>query len=233
MTSSSCKSSITADDREHILVTGLQHKSRGNSCFKNGDMKSALASYHHAVLHLSGLESRGILDLVSGTSGKHEKPDNLCSDSKNEDESEPNGDRGNRQKLGEGLKQGESEKELSLVYSNMAACYLKLKKFDRAVECSEKALKSDSKNVKAKFRKAQALRQAGDMYKAKSFLETTIDGLKNDKSKQNTQAAIVEEFENELAMVVKTIETKEVMGRNKWKGFLGRNPKVFDVSKQG
>lgn len=47
--------------------------------------------------------------------------------------------------------------ENSIVYSNRAAAYLKLERFDDALVDADEALKLDSNNVKARFRKACAL----------------------------------------------------------------------------
>lgn len=44
-------------------------------------------------------------------------------------------------------------------YSNSAACNLRLKNYEDALQCCLKVLKKDPKNVKALYRKAQA--QAG------------------------------------------------------------------------
>ncbi|SPO25458.1 uncharacterized protein UTRI_03122_B [Ustilago trichophora] len=210
--SSSAASNPALAERQAKLRTALEHKSRGNTSFTQGDIKSALSSYHHAVLYLSGLEQRSILGLVGENSGKDGRPEDLSSDDESESEH----------------KEGEGEKQLSIVYSNMAACYLKQNNYPRAIETADKSLKCDSRNVKAKFRKVQALRLSGDVYKAKAVLEDTIEGMKARKGKKEKEA--VDDFERELKAVQKTIEAKEAAGRNKWKGFLGKNPKVFDVS---
>ncbi|SPO25757.1 uncharacterized protein UTRI_03122 [Ustilago trichophora] len=210
-TSSSAAPTSAQAERQAKMRTALEHKSRGNASFTQGDIKSALASYHHAVLYLSGLEQRSILGLVGENSGKDGRPEDLSSDDESESEAT----------------EGESEKQLSVVYSNISACYLKQNNYPRAIETAEKSLKCDSRNVKAKFRKVQALRLSGDVYKAKAVLEDTIEGLKGRKGKKEKEA--VEDFERELKAVQKTIEAKEAAGRNKWKGFLGKNPKVFDV----
>ncbi|SJX63027.1 uncharacterized protein SRS1_13850 [Sporisorium reilianum f. sp. reilianum] len=199
--SSSSASTATADK----LRTALEHKARGNAAFTQNDMQTALAAYHHAVLYLSGLETRSILGLVGENSGREGKPEDLSSD----DDAEG----------------AESEKHLSTVYSNMAACYLKQHNYTRAVEVADKSIRCDSRNVKAKYRKAQALRLAGELYAAQQFGSDTLDAL---RSKRKASAAEVESFERELKAVQSAIRAKEVRGREKWKGFLGRNPGVLD-----
>ncbi|CBQ73190.1 conserved hypothetical protein [Sporisorium reilianum SRZ2] len=200
--STSSASTATADK----LRTALEHKARGNAAFTQNDMQTALAAYHHAVLYLSGLETRSILGLVGENSGREGKPEDLSSD---EDDAEG----------------AESEKHLSTVYSNMAACYLKQRNYTRTVEVADKSIRCDSRNVKAKYRKAQALRLAGELYAAQQFGSDTLDAL---RSKRTGSAAEVESFERELKAVQSAIRAKEVRGREKWKGFLGRNPGVFD-----
>ncbi len=120
MASSSSFVKATTDAAVDKLRTGLEHKSRGNTAFTSGDIKAALASYHHAVLYLSGLENRSILGLMGENSGRDGKPEDLSSDEEEEDEAP-----------GPAV---QSQKELSLVYSNMAACYLKQDNFARAIE---------------------------------------------------------------------------------------------------
>ncbi|KAJ1026692.1 hypothetical protein NDA16_002290 [Ustilago loliicola] len=217
-TSSSSSATTAAASRQDKFRTGLEHKSRGNQAFLSNDIKAALQSYHLAVLYLSGLENRSILGLVGENSGTDGKPEDLSSDEQGEQDEQP-----------APLTSPEAgEKQLSAVYSNMAACYLKQNNFPRAIETAEKSLKCDSKNLKAKYRKAQALRLGGDVYKAKSYLQDTIAGLKTKKS-GTKQSEAIESFETELKAVEKLIRDKEGMARNKWKGFLGKNPKVFDV----
>ncbi|CDS00939.1 uncharacterized protein SPSC_01220 [Sporisorium scitamineum] len=206
-TSTSPASAPDAAAAAHKLRTGLEHKAQGNAAFTQGDIKAALASYHHAVLYLSGLEGRSILGLVGETSGREGKPEDLSSDEDEDDAGE------------EQPETMQSEKHLSMVYSNMAACYLKQKNYARAIQTAEKSLKCDSGNVKAKFRKAQAMRLEGELYKAQEFCKETIEGLRG-KKKGNKEA--VERFERELAAVEKLIAAKEDKSRSKWKGFLGK-----------
>ncbi|KAF6767473.1 Tetratricopeptide repeat [Kalmanozyma brasiliensis GHG001] len=206
--SSTSSTSTAAATAAGKLRTGLAHKSAGNAAFTAGDIPSALSSYHHAVLYLSGLQNRSILGLMGENSGRHGQPDDLSSD---EEEGE--------------TPAAQSEKELSMVYSNMAACFLKQEKYERAIQTAEKALKCDSGNAKAKYRKAQAMRLGGDVYAAQRVLREAVEGMKGEKGKEE----VVKSFEAELALVDKAISQREGMARNKWKGFLGKNPRVFEV----
>lgn len=209
MASNIASSSAAAGDAATAekLRTGLAHKARGNAAFTQGDLKAALAAYHHAVLYLSGLESRSILGLVGENSGREGKPEDLSSDEE---------DAGS-QPLGV-----QSEKHLSQVYSNMAACYLKQKNYARAIQTAVKSLKCDSGNVKAKFRKVQALRASGDVYEACRYCKGVVEGLKGKRHE-----AAVGEFEKELVAMEREIAVREDKARAKWKGFLGRRPDVL------
>ncbi|KAJ9478984.1 TPR_REGION domain-containing protein [Pseudozyma hubeiensis] len=195
----------TATDAATKFSTGLSHKLSGNTAFTSGDITGALSHYHYAILYFSGLDHRSVLGLVGENSGQHGKPEDLSTDEEDAD-----------QKPDVFAK---SQKELSLVYSNMSACYLKQQKWDRAVESADKALRSDSGNVKARFRKGKALRGRGDVYAAQKWGKECVDKLKGKEE--------VAEFERELKEVEGVIEEKEKSDRGKWKGFLGKNPKVL------
>lgn len=171
----------------------------------SGDISAALSSYHHAVLYLSGLQTRSILGLV-GESTTDSKPEDLDSDSDDGTASAPT-----------------SEVELSQVYSNMAACYLKQGRWDRALDAADKGLRADSRNVKAKFRRAQALRGQNNLYAARDYLQLTLDSLGNKRADARTG------FEAELNKVQAEIGIKEAKARNKWVGFLGKNPGALSV----
>lgn len=60
--------------------------------------------------------------------------------------------------------------QLALVRANMAACYLRVARYDRAVQSAEQALALEPTNQKAIFRKAQALRLQGELHAAREFL---------------------------------------------------------------
>lgn len=215
----SSSSGTSAEAVEAKLRTGLSHKERGNALFTSGDIPGALAAYHHSVLYLSGLESRSILGLVGERSGAEGAPEDLSSDSDSDSPSN------SKERVGV-----QAEKELSRVYSNMAACYLKQCKYGRAIAVAEKALKCDSHNDKASFRKASALRLSGDVYKAKAYLEVTISQLQQRSAKGKAKGKgkeVVSEFERELKTVEGLIASREAQGRERWKGFLSKKSDVL------
>ncbi|TKY89336.1 hypothetical protein EX895_001867 [Sporisorium graminicola] len=217
---SSSSSAAVGSAAADKLRTGLEHKAQGNAAFTKGDIKAALASYHYAVLYLSGLESRSILGLLGENSGREGKPEDLSSDEEDQDDGE--------QQQQQQPVSVQSEKELSTVYSNMAACHLKQGNYDRAIQTADKSLKCDSGNVKAKYRRAQALRLQGELYEAQKFCRETIEALKRKRGKVEEEA--VGSFGKELAAVERMIAVKEDKARTKWKGFLGRKPDVLAAS---
>ncbi|KAJ3276385.1 Tetratricopeptide repeat protein 9A [Terramyces sp. JEL0728] len=108
------------------LQKGAEHKDKGNQYFKNSEHQKALGEYYNAILYLTGLDNSKISMGVP--------------------QANP---------LPEETKQ-EISKLLIATHSNMAACYLKLGKNDKAITSCEKTLALDDKNAKAMFRKGQA-----------------------------------------------------------------------------
>lgn len=56
------------------------------------------------------------------------------------------------------------------VYANLALCYLKMKEFERALECGEEAVKLDKKNIKALLRVGTACNELKLWEKGKEAL---------------------------------------------------------------
>ncbi|WFD19042.1 hypothetical protein MCAP1_001257 [Malassezia caprae] len=104
----------------------------------------------------------------------------------------------------------DSQRHLSQVRSNMAACFLALARYDRAVEVCDQALAGDAANAKAIFRKAQALRLRGDMYAARDWLARPAHASYLDDA----------EFRAEQARIDTQIRTRERTSASRWRGFL-------------
>ncbi|KAG0027445.1 hypothetical protein BGZ82_008979 [Podila clonocystis] len=149
---------------EEKIKAALAHKDQGNEAFKQGDMKQALTQYHHAVLGLSGLDNKmsgmGMLSGMTppppapGADGSSGSGGSATDDQKNE-----------------------IKANLAVVYSNMGACHLKNQNYKRAIEVCNKALQYDPANVKAKFRRAQAKLQEGNLAGAEADLNSLGDGV--------------------------------------------------------
>ncbi|ORX73637.1 hypothetical protein DL89DRAFT_263668 [Linderina pennispora] len=106
------------------------------------------------------------------------------------------------------------DKQISVIYSNMAACQVRLKKVGRAVECAETALKRNKFNTKAKFRLVQGLIEEGSLIKAGSLL----DELEKDKP---DDAA----FKNERAKIAAKEKEAEAKQRKELGGMFDRGKK--------
>ncbi|EPQ28680.1 uncharacterized protein PFL1_03983 [Pseudozyma flocculosa PF-1] len=186
---------------EQKIQSGLDAKARGNDAFTGGDPKAALKHYHTSVLYLAGLDQMGLASMM----GHVTSPDG-----------------GDVSPVEEGDKPDvpPHKKHLSQTYSNMAACHIKLQNYPRALDAADRAAKADPTNIKAHFRKAQALRLGGSLQQAIDLLKSVIQ--------QHPQAK--ESLSAELALCEKTLQAKEAQSRNRWKGFLGKKPDVLSAS---
>ncbi|KAG0029816.1 hypothetical protein BGZ81_003387 [Podila clonocystis] len=149
---------------EEKIKAALAHKDQGNEAFKQGDMMQALTQYHHAVLGLSGLDNKmSGMGMLSGMTPPAPAPGA-------EGSSGSGGSATDDQK-------NEIKTNLAVVYSNMGACHLKKQNYKRAIEVCNKALQYDPANVKAKFRRAQAKLQEGNLAGAEADLNSLGDGV--------------------------------------------------------
>ncbi|KAG9291038.1 hypothetical protein G9A89_012910 [Geosiphon pyriformis] len=126
------------------LEAGKKKKDLGNEFFKNGNIQEALRNYHKALLDLNGLQNNKSFAIFRKDQNKQPDKDPL---------------------------QEDIIKTVALVYSNMAACQIKLNKSTRAIECANQALKNDPTNEKALFRRAQAYINEGNVDGAEADLK--------------------------------------------------------------
>ncbi|KAF9375419.1 hypothetical protein CPB97_011470 [Podila verticillata] len=146
---------------EEKIKASLAHKDQGNEAFKQGDMKQALTQYHHAVLGLSGLDNKmSGMGMLSGMGAPSPGGNNNGSGGPATDD-----------------QKNEIKTNLAVVYANMGACHLKNQNYKRAIEVCNKALQHDPANVKAKFRRAQAKLQEGNLAGAEADLTSLGDGV--------------------------------------------------------
>lgn len=73
-------------------------------------------------------------------------------------------------------------KTTSAVYNNMAACYLKQAKWDKAVYAASKALALAPKNLKALYRRAEAYLEQGKNQLAARDIDVALDVRPEGKS---------------------------------------------------
>ncbi|KAF9168113.1 hypothetical protein DFQ27_003847 [Actinomortierella ambigua] len=130
------------------IASALTHKDQGNAAFKQGSIQQALRSYHLSVLGLSGLETE-----MTGMP--------MMAAASQQGQNAPVTDEQKKQ----------IKTQLAIVYANMAACHLKNQNWKRAIETATTALKHDETNTKAKFRRAQAKIQEGNLTSALQDLE--------------------------------------------------------------
>jgi tetratricopeptide (TPR) repeat protein len=131
---------------EEKIQHAQQLKEQGNEHFKKGETKKAIRSYKHIFLYVTGLGNNP-LEVLSNQQTS-------MSSSSNKDAS--------------------PIAQLQLTANlNLAACYLKISppNYRRAKEYADKVLKSDSENVKAIFRRAQASLGLQDIDNARIDLE--------------------------------------------------------------
>ncbi|KAL2913349.1 hypothetical protein HK105_207094 [Polyrhizophydium stewartii] len=124
------------------LATGKQLKDQGNEHFKAGRIKEALGMYNQALLYLNGLDNSSMAGVVS--SGLIEP---LTADDK-----------------------AEIDATILACWLNMAACYIRQERYTKAVDFCDKVLKKDENNVKAHFRKGQALLKSNNLDPAEQSL---------------------------------------------------------------
>ncbi|KXS22446.1 TPR-like protein [Gonapodya prolifera JEL478] len=101
-------------------------KEQGNEALKAGEYTRAMQHYHQCLLYAKGMDNSAMSTIVPNT--------------------EP---------VTPEVAQ-EIKALIPVVYSNMALCQIKAKKFERAVWAAGEAIKVDDKAVKALFRRGQA-----------------------------------------------------------------------------
>ncbi|KAL1923507.1 uncharacterized protein VTP21DRAFT_8487 [Calcarisporiella thermophila] len=82
---------------------------------------------------------------------------------------------------------GEVAKLLSQIYNNIAACHIKNENWQRAFESSQKAVENDSRNIKARFRRAQSALSLGKVEIAREDLEEVIKNSPDDPGVKREQ----------------------------------------------
>jgi len=77
---------------------------------------------------------------------------------------------------------------LKAISLNMALCYLKINKTERAIEECNEVLKGDNQNEKALYRRCLAYEKVNDFYKAKADIDRCVEINPNSKEfKQQLQ----------------------------------------------
>ncbi|KAG0163945.1 hypothetical protein DFQ30_010743 [Apophysomyces sp. BC1015] len=91
---------------------------------------------------------------------------------------------------------GESDKQLLMIYNNMATVFSKDNKWDRVLDYSKKAHELDQNNTKAKFRMGQAYLRRGDVDNARPLLTAVLDIDPSDGLVQQEMKRLKQEEKN-------------------------------------
>lgn len=133
-------------------------KEEGNVFFTSGEYQKAIGKYTKIQLYLNGL---GNNETVSQMKSMLNRPDEAIENVSNEE--------------------NVRIKSIQLSgFLNLAACYLKLMNYGKAIEYATKVLAMDEKNSKALFRRAQAYNGMKDADRALDDLNMAVKICPND-----------------------------------------------------
>ncbi|KAJ3337065.1 hypothetical protein HDU93_001688 [Gonapodya sp. JEL0774] len=127
------------------LSKARELKDQGNEALKAGEYPKAMQSYHQSLLFAKGMDNSSMAAIVP-----------------------------NAEPVSEDLVK-EIRALIPVVYSNMALCQLKAKKYERAVWAATEAIKIDDKAVKAYFRRGQARFELKDLDLAEADFKKCIE----------------------------------------------------------
>eukprot|EP00483_Globobulimina_turgida_P007013 UN07027 len=122
-------------------------KQKGNDAFKSGDYKNALKYYSQIIIYVGMHSQMHIRQVTTSVGGANPyKPSSRTTTQRNTDELR------------------------SVAFNNMAAVYLKMQDYQRAIEKCSHVLEADPRNKKALFRRGMAYRKLGKLDKARNDL---------------------------------------------------------------
>jgi len=191
---------LTPEEQSQVefkLNTAREKKEVADTSFKDGDLKSALRSYHEALMYLHGLDKNALKSLGMGfpTSPPVSAVDEAAS-AKDE--------------------KTEVDFMLEKIYANMSACHIKQENWKRAVDTADKAIAKNPANTKALFRKGKALGELG-------FFERAEVALTEAKKIAPNESALVDA---ELARQRAVDRERQRAHDQKLRGWLSREKKI-------
>ena len=193
--------SLTVADK---LGRAGEYKAEGNSAFKEGEWKKALHAYYNGMLAVKGLDGTG----SSGSSGGGGLSSGLAA--------MLGGGGGGSPSTGSSEEEKEEAKSLIVVlYTNMAACHLKLGRPGRARDFCQKALAIKPGHVKALFRLGSAADAEGAYDVAVSAYDDALEA-----AAQAGDDSMVRTIEKSKAKSKKRDAQRAAKADAKLKGFL-------------
>lgn len=168
--------SVRASEVEGKISIAKQKKDTADAAFKEGNMPSALRSYHEALLYLQGLDK----SILPGVAPSPPQSDD------------------------DKQKRTEVDELIEKIYSNMSACHIKNSNWKRALESADKALAKNENNHKAQLRKGKAQAELGWYERAEKTLNDLINknpsdvqAVKAELKRVRDAAAVLEKKHNQ------------------------------------
>ncbi|KAJ3355744.1 hypothetical protein HDU83_002749 [Entophlyctis luteolus] len=143
-------SSTTILSSQEKIARGKELKEMGNQAYRTAgtdkiQLTNAMRRYHEAVNYFTGLDNSQVPGMMPATL----KQAPTLSEAEKSD----------------------VEQNLVACYNNMAACQVRLERWDRVVANADQALKRSPNNAKALFRRGQAYLKLGELLKAEKDLK--------------------------------------------------------------
>ncbi|KAI8873176.1 TPR-like protein [Ramicandelaber brevisporus] len=159
------------------LAKGLAFKDEAGEQFKNGEYQKAIELYYKAILYTKGTNSTTTAQAMAAAATSTASAASATKDNSNDDDDEVEHVTSPATKATDNEKKSKADEEnksQAILYSNIAACLLKLERWERAVVAATKAIDLDPDNVKARFRRGQAYAGDGNTVRAEADLRAVL-----------------------------------------------------------
>ncbi|KAI9340261.1 hypothetical protein BDR26DRAFT_895571 [Obelidium mucronatum] len=171
------------------IERGRELKEEGNAQFKTAGsdaakLQKAMRLYHESINYLSGLDSSQFTAMMPGA--------------------------GKAEKLTDAQKK-EIDETVVACYNNMAACQVKMQRWDRVVANTNQVLKKSPHNAKALYRRGMAYLQLNELSKAEADLNQANDLAPGDAG-----------IKLELAKLKKRYDAYDQKQKKEWAGLFDR-----------